>query len=170
MATTLAQVSVEEYFRTSSEPDCEYADGVIEERAMGELDHAAWQKALVRWFGDREREWGVFVFPELRVKIDPTHFRVPDVTLISRNAPREQVVTTTPLAVFEILCPEDTMTRVLEKLSEYERMGIGAIWLIEPKKRTYYVYRSGQLLTASTFELPGSNFRVALSQIAALID
>ena len=167
---TVSQISVAEYLRTSSDPDCEYVNGVIEERAVGELDHAAWQKALIRWFGNREREWGVFVYPELRVQVDPTHFRVPDVSLISRQAPREQVVTISPLAVFEILSPEDTMARMLEKLSEYEGMGIGAIWLIEPKKRTYFLYKAGQLLTASTFELPGSSLRVPLSEIAALID
>ncbi len=41
MSTTL--ISVEEYLRTSYEPDAEYVDGVLEERPMGEGKHSAWQ-------------------------------------------------------------------------------------------------------------------------------
>jgi hypothetical protein len=33
-------VSVEEYLSTSYEPDCEYDDGVVEERNWGEIEHA----------------------------------------------------------------------------------------------------------------------------------
>jgi hypothetical protein len=48
MAPTTTFVSVEEYPRNSSfEPDAEYADGQIEERAVGEFDHSIWQKAIV---------------------------------------------------------------------------------------------------------------------------
>ncbi len=40
---TATTVPIEVYLRSSYEPDAEYVDGVIEERPMGELDHAAWQ-------------------------------------------------------------------------------------------------------------------------------
>jgi Uma2 family endonuclease len=106
----------------------------------------------------------------LRVRVAADRFRVPDVTLLSRSAPREQIITHPPLAVFEILSPEDSMTRTLEKLSDYERMGIGAIWVIEPKKRLYFRYRDGQLTPGTLFELPGSAFSVPLAEIAALVD
>ena len=170
MAATGSLISVEEYLRTSSQPDCEYVAGVLEERAAGELDHASWQKALVRWFSDHETAWGIRVYPELRVQTSGDTFRVPDVTLLSRTAPREQIVTHPPLAVFEILSPEDSMARTLEKLADYERMGIAAIWVIEPKKRLYLLYRHGLLAPASVFELPGSEFRVTMSEIAALAE
>jgi len=163
-------VSVLEYLKTSADPDCEYVAGVIEGRSVGELDHASWQKALVRWFAGHEPEWGIRVYPELRVQTSADSFRVPDVTLLSRNAPREQIVTYPPLAVFEILSPEDLMTRTLEKLADYEQMGIGAIWVIEPKKKSYYQYRAGQLSPAAVFELPGGAFSVPLAEIAALVD
>jgi len=168
MATTL--ISIEEYLKTSAAPDCEYVRGVIKERAVGELDHASWQKALVRWFGDHEPIWNIRVYPELRVQVAADNFRVPDVTILSRNAPREQIVTQPPLAIFEILSPTDTMTDMLERLADYQQMGIPAIWVIEPKKPLYYLYSSGQLTPATTFELPGTDFRVAMSEIAAIVD
>jgi len=170
MAATTSLISVEEYLKTTADPDCEYVAGVLEKRAVGELDHAGWQKALVRWFAGRETEWEIRVYPELRVKTAADNFRVPDVTILSRTAPREQIVTHPLLAVFEILSPEDSMTRTLEKLADYERMGIAAIWVIEPKKQLYYRYRDGQLVPGAVFELPGSAFSVPLAEIAALTD
>jgi len=170
MATTVSPISVADYLKTTADPDCEYVGGVVKERSVGELDHASWQKALVRWFAGQESEWGIRVYPELRVQIGADTFRVPDVTLLSRGAPREQIVTHPPLAVFEILSPEDSMIRILEKLADYERMGIGAIWVIEPKKQLYFHYRNGQLTPGTIFELPGSAFSVPLAEIATMAD
>ena len=113
---------------------------------------------------------GILARAELRVQTGPENFRVPDVTLLSRSAPREQIITHAPLAVFEILSSEDTMTRTLERLADYERMGIGAIWVIEPKKQQYFRYRGGQLAPGSVFELPGSGFSVPFSEFAALVE
>lgn len=170
MAATATQISVEEYLKTTADPDCEYVAGVLEARAVGEFDHARWQIILGAYFLAREKELGILSGTELRVQTGPDNFRVPDVTLLSRSAPREQIVTHPPLAVFEILSPEDSMTRMLEKLADYERMGIAAIWVIEPKRRFYYRYRDGQLTPATVFELPGSAFSVPLAEIAALVD
>ena len=95
---------------------------------------------------------------------------MPDVTILSRSAPREQVIPHPPLAVFEILSPTDSMSGTLEKLDGYQQMGIPAIWLIDPAKPTSWQYSSGHLTPSSVFELPGTAFRVAISEIAALLD
>jgi Uma2 family endonuclease len=170
MAAPATLISVEEYLKTSADPDCEYVDGIVEERSVGEYDHATWQIILTAYFYSREKELGIISRPELRIQTGAESFRVPDVTLLSRTAPREQIITHPPLAVFEILSPEDSMMRTLEKLADYERMGIAAIWVIEPKKRLYLRYRDGQLTPCSVFELPGSAFSVPLAEIAALAD
>ncbi len=39
-------ISVEEYLRTSYRPDCDYVDGEVLERNVGELDHSWLQTAL----------------------------------------------------------------------------------------------------------------------------
>ncbi|HEY1159304.1 MAG TPA: Uma2 family endonuclease [Terracidiphilus sp.] len=170
MASTASLISVEEYLKTTADPDCEYVAGVVEGRAVGEYDHATWQTILVGYFLAREKELGIISRTELRVQTGADRFRVPDVTLLSRSAPREQIITHPPLAVFEILSPEDSMTRTLEKLADYERMGIAAIWVIEPKRQLFYRYRDGQLSPGAVFELPGSTFNVPVAEIAALVD
>ena len=62
------------------------------------------------------------------------------------------------------------MARMLEKVADYERMGIGAIWVIEPKKQVCYHYRDGQLTPGTVFSLPGTSFSVPFSEIAALAE
>jgi Uma2 family endonuclease len=170
MAAQPSLIPVEEYLRMTSEPDCEYVAGVIEERSVGEYDHATWQAILVAFFTARQDDWSIKARPELRVQVGLDRFRVPDVTLLSRAAPREQIITHAPLAVFEILSPEDTMSRMLEKLADYEQMGVGAIWVIEPTKHLYFRYRQGQLALGTEFDLPGTSFHVPFAEIAALAE
>lgn len=170
MAAQPSLIPVEEFLRMSSDPDCEYVDGVIEERPVGEYDHATWQIIVAGYFLMREKELGISSRPELQIQVSQNRFRVPDVTILSRTAPREQIITNAPLAVFEILSPEDLMSRMLEKLADYERMGIGAIWLIEPKRQIYYHYRAGQLTPGTVFSLPGTSFTVPFAEIAALAE
>ena len=171
-ATTL--VSVEEYLRTTTSPDCEYVHGVLKERAVPEWDHAAWQKALMLWFASHERDWGILVFAELRIQVAADHYRIPDIVLLSRNAPREQIVSHPPLAVFEILSPGDAMPEMLDKFEAYEQMGIPAIWVVnprrDPRKPAFLRYSSGQLTPTAVFELPGTDFSVPMSEIAATVE
>ena len=168
MAAQPSLIPVEEYLRTTSDPDCEYVDGVIEERPVGEYDHSTWQTILAAFFTMRQVELGIEARTELRMRVAHHRFRVPDVTLLSREAPREQIITHPPIAVFEILSPEDTMARMLEKLADYERMGIAAIWVIEPTKQVYYQFQAGQLTPGETFALPGTSYTVPFADIAAL--
>ncbi len=132
MAAATTFVTAEEYLRSSFEPDAEYVDGQIEERAARENDHSAWQDAILAWFRPQARQGQIRVRPELRVQVAPATFLVPDVTLLDRNRPIEQIVTHPPVAVFEILSPADTLKRVMAKCGRYERMGIQTILVIDP--------------------------------------
>ena len=77
--STGALASVNEYLSTSCRPDCEYIDGVILERNVGEYDHANLQIAIASYLYTRRKELGITVVPEQRVQVSPTRFRVPDV-------------------------------------------------------------------------------------------
>ncbi len=173
MATTTF-VPVETYLRMESEPDCEYVDGQIEERPMPEYDHSSWQNALTLFFGVQGKSWNIRSRAELRVRVSPTRFRVPDVTVLSRSAPLEQIIVTPPLAVFEILSPENRMAAMMEKFADYERMGIAGIWIIDPRKSVDeavgYGYQSGKLETVATFGLPSLGSTFTMQEIAAFID
>jgi Uma2 family endonuclease len=65
--------------------------------------------------------------------------------------PIEPIVTQPPLAVFEVLSPEDSLQRLKRKLEEYRIMGIPEIWVIDPQDSTYYRYEQRQLLRHDSF-------------------
>ena len=171
MAAAPQPTPLEVYLSTSFEPDAEFVNGTIEERPMGENDHSAWQHALDVWFGQHAREWNIRVRPEFRVQVSPDNFRVPDLALLDRSLPVERVATHPPIAVFEILSPEDTLSRMMTKLADYERMGIRTILVLDPKGH-HYRFRGGALepLTESAFNLPGSSCRFDLAEIENLLD
>ena len=165
------RVPLEVYLHGSDwEPDAEYVDGAIEERPMGEYDHSAWQQAIATWFQRHADEWKIRVRPELRVRVSATRFRVPDVTILDRNRPPEPVITYPPVAVFEILSPEDRHARLMQKLRDYEAMGIPQIWVIDPNGPVTQRFHHGQLAPADLFDEPAHSIRFELSAIAALLD
>lgn len=125
-------VSVEEYLRTSYSPDCEYVDGVIEERNLGERSHSIMQAYFTALFWMHRKDWGVQVFPEYRVQAAKTHFRIPDVTIVRSDVPPQAILRTPPLLVIEILSREDTLKRLMEKVADYLNFGVEHIWIIDP--------------------------------------
>jgi Uma2 family endonuclease len=173
MAATaqVTHVPVEVYLRSSFEPDAEYVNGVIEERPMGENDHSAWQNAIQLWFARFATEWEIRIRPEFRVQVTPENFRVPDVSILDRNLPVERFATHPPIAVFEVLSPEDTLIRMMTKLGDYERMGIQNILILDPNGKHFrFIKGALEPLPAEPFDLPGSRCRFDLAEIEKLLD
>ncbi|MBT9332275.1 Uma2 family endonuclease [Paracidobacterium acidisoli] len=171
MATaTPLPISVSEYLHTSYRPDCDYVDGIIEERNLGELDHAAMQGALMQWFSQHAREWGIHVYPEIRVQVSSTRFRIADICLVSRQAPREQIIQTPPVAVIEILSPEDRRPRYAQRLDDYRHMGVKHIWVIDPATRKGFDCSSRDWIETSHFVVSGSPVHLDLAALFAAID
>jgi hypothetical protein len=75
-------VPVEEYLSTVYRPDCDHVDGVVEERNVGENDHAHWQREILFYLRTRERELGIYIIQEQRVQIGPSRFRVPGISVM----------------------------------------------------------------------------------------
>ena len=136
MATS-ALASVNEYLSTSYDPDCEYIEGIILERNVGERDHSTLQGATFAWMFNRRRELGIAVFPEQRVQVNPTRFRVPDVC-VTLEVPEEQIFTKPPFICIEILSPEHGLSAMQERVTDYLNMGVTYIWILDPKTRLAY--------------------------------
>ncbi len=170
-ATQITQVPLDVYLKTSYEPDAEYVDGVLEERPTGEYDHSTWQHAIELWFERHAKEWNIRVRPELRVRVAADRYRVPDVAILDRGLPIEQIITHPPIAVFEILSPEDKLTRMMAKLADYERMGVRTILVLDPQG-SHFQYRNGALepLPPQPFDLPDGKCRFDLAEVEKLLD
>jgi len=131
-------IPLREYLATPYDPDCDYVDGVVEERNTGERDHAAVQMAVSACFYQRRKEWGIHVFPEQRVQISPTRFRVPDVCVVAGDKPEEQILSAPPFVCIEILSPEDRLTKVRQRMDDYLGFGVPYVWLLDPYTRKAY--------------------------------
>jgi Uma2 family endonuclease len=165
-------VSVEQYLSTVFEHDCEYVDGVIEERDLGEIEHSWLQAVLIGIFLRKMDEWAIFPLPEQRVQTQSDHFRVPDLTVLRANAPRERILTRPPLLVIEIQSPEDTLRRTAEKAAEYLAFGIEHVWVIDPYARVAYRGTANGLELARSGELtiPETPIRIVLADLFAELD
>ena len=166
-AVTKTPVTVDEYLHSSYRPDCDYVDGELQERNVGELDHAEVQSAIVQWFRNHGKEWNLRAVAELRIQITPTRFRIADICLIARSAPVEQILQHPPLAVVEVLSPEDRVSRYQERLADYRQMGVRCIWVVDPQNRRGYDCSTGSWIETMTFTVQNSPITLDLSGIFA---
>lgn len=165
-------VSVEQYLSTVFEHDCEYVDGVIEERDLGEFEHAFLQSFLGSIFVAHRAEWGIVTVTEQRVQTQRDHFRVPDLAILRAGTPRERILTHPPLLVIEIQSPEDTLRRTAAKTAEYLAFGIENVWVIDPAARVAYRGTSDglELVRSGELTITDSPIRIVLGDLFAELD
>jgi len=135
-------ISVEEYLNTSYDPDVEYVDGALVERNVGDYLHSLVQRNLTVAFTNEYPD--VLALPALRSKTRETRYRLPDVCVLL-HPPRTKYLLDACFLAIEILSEDDRMTKIMEKLEEYEQKGVPNIWLIDPRLRTMSVYSQGNL-------------------------
>jgi Uma2 family endonuclease len=165
---TATQVPLETYLHTDYQPDREYVDGEVRERNLGEKEHARLQKLILRYFLSLEDRGTLSVFPELRVQVSPTRFRVPDLTVLRADAPDEQIITHPPLIVVEILSPGDSLLGMREKIEDYLAFGIPNIWIVDPSDRMGYICRSGSFREwqpATNLNVPDTEISLNLTRL-----
>jgi Uma2 family endonuclease len=139
MASSTA-ISVDEYLQSVYRPDCDYVDGEIIERNVGEFQHSMIQGILIRMLYECARRLPIRVVPELRMRVSRTRFRIPDICVMLKQQRPEPVLTTPSFLCIEILSPEDRMSRVIERVREYLGFGVSHIWVVDPENRTAYSY------------------------------
>ncbi len=134
-------LTVEEYLQTQFEgSDCDYVDGEIEARHMGELPHAILQAELVFLLRNAGQPAGLKVLTEIRLQVSPTRFRVADLAVWRPGDIGARIPTVAPFLVVEILSPEDRVVRLQPKIREYLQHGVEFIWVIDPDERRALCY------------------------------
>ena len=156
-------VPVEEYLRTNYDPDCEYVDGQIVERNLGEKTHSRIQGEFIFFLRARAKELGMEVLPEQRVQVSPTRYRIPDVTVLRKSD--ERIVTSPPFICIEVLSKDDTMQYMQEKIDDYLGFGVPYVWIINPRnQKAYVVTRAGMVeATAGVLETESPAISMPLS-------
>lgn len=135
-------IPVEEYLNTSYDPDVEYVDGVLVERNVGDLLHSLIQRNIILALSRKYPH--VYALPEVRSETRANRYRLPDVCVLL-SLPKTRYLLDAAFIAIEILSEDDRMSRVMEKLEEYNQKGVANIWLIDPRLRKMFTYRAGTL-------------------------
>ena len=172
MATAPTLLSIDEYLRTSYRPDADYVDGEIEERNLGEYEHARLQFILAAIFARHEHDWNTRGLIEQRILVSPDRVRICDICLIDRGASRERVLRTPPVLCVEILSPEDRLPRAKVVLTDYFDMGVQNIWLLDPIRQMAYTFDANglQIVNADHLSVSDSPIHLDLTEAFAAID
>ena len=171
-AARIPHLSVEEYLHTSFRPDVDYVDGHIEERNLGQFDHALTQGFLFNLFFVRRVAWQIRVVPEQRVQTGALRFRVPDVCVISARRSKEQIIRSAPILCIEVLSPEDTFRAMRTRVEDFLTMGVPNVWIVDTGKRTLTVCAvSGDVEhRAGVVSVPGTAMSVDLAEVFGILD
>ncbi len=132
--------SVEEYLNTSYSPDCEYLEGHIVERHVGEKDHRRLQAEITILLGSLRERLGIQVYVEQRVQVKAERYRTPDVCVTSGPPPQGQIFTTPPFLCIEILSRDDRASDLLDKIDDYLEFGVAFVWVVDPRTRRAWVH------------------------------
>jgi Uma2 family endonuclease len=162
----------EEYLSRCYEPDCEYVDGLIVERAVGEFEHSFVQALLATLFNSNTESWGVYALTEQRIRLSPHCYRIPDVCVLRRGALREPILIHPPLLAVEILSPGDSLSRILKKCAEYHQFGIAHLWVIDPAERSLFHFTESGLTIQldGVLSVSGTPISIDIQEIFARMD
>ena len=161
------QVSLAEYFHTGHRPDCDYLDGVLLERNVGEWDHSRLQVLLGSFLLDRERQWGILVVPSPRIQVAAQRIRVADLTVLKGGRPTGGIVTEPPFLCIEIVSPADWVDEMRERIDDYLRFGVRYVWVIDPRTRHGYIYTTAGIrrVRDGVFTAKDPDISVRLSEL-----
>ena len=165
-------VPLSEYLRTTYRPDCDYIDGQVKERNVGEQPHAELQAILTGIFRLHRHDWAVRVLTEQRVQVSETRFRIPDICVLRRHDPKDRIVCWAPLLCIEVLSEEDRLHELQMKVDEFAALGVQHIWVLDPWKRiAYYASTRGfQQPEDGELRVAGTEIAISLAEVFAELD
>ena len=159
------QMPVEEYLHAGFDPECEFVDGEVLERNIGETDHAWCVTRAMFALANREKDLGVHVLPSLTIRMTSTHYRIADIALLRLDAPNEHVITHPPFACAEVLSTEDLMYRMHQKVRDYIKFGVKYVWLIDPQTRQMFEHSAeGVRQIVDTLRIQNTTVEIPLSE------
>jgi Uma2 family endonuclease len=139
---TKTQMDVEEYLHTSFDgADCEYLEGEIVERNMGQTLHGTIQAWIAYLLLQRASAAGIRVVAEIRIRITNQRYRIPDIGVWRASDDLGiGIPNCSPFLAIEILSPDDRPVAMMAKVHDYFSAGIEWIWIIDPYEGTAMVY------------------------------
>jgi Uma2 family endonuclease len=175
-------LSIEEFLALQeTKPASEYIDGQIYQKPMPQFQHSTFQVEIataINLIGKPQKL--AFAFPELRCNFGDISI-VPDIAVMRwANIPfleNKRVSNTAPTApdwIIEILSPDQSPLRVMNKISSAITNGSEIGWLISPAQDLIMVYEGDRLpekMTGADFlpVLDVLNWQVTVDDVFKLL-
>ncbi len=158
---TATLVPVAEYLASNYEPDCDYIDGEVLERNRGEHDHGLVQLNIAAWLKANARKYQIRPLVEVRLQIAERRYRIPDIMVLSADAPRDPVVLHAPLLCVEILSRSDSLNSIWDRIEDYLSTGVPVCWIVDSVSGSAWTATpagltkvAGRILRAGEIEMP----------------
>ena len=96
-----------------------------------------------------------------RIETDP-------LPTLACSLPREEIITHAPILCVEVLSPEDRISEMDERITDYFQMGVPCVWIFDPIRRKA-VLRTASTSTevTGTIRVPGTPIELALDGVFA---
>jgi len=133
-------LSLDEYFEATYEPECEYIDGELFQKALGTNDHARLQFRIARLLYRYEEAGLCQIATEQSLRVREGAVLIPDVCLLRPDNDERGVVSRPALLCIEVLSPSDRFTYTVRKCKEYLRWGVPACWIFDPIEKEAWIY------------------------------
>ncbi len=171
MATAVL-IPVSEYLSTTYRPDCDYIDGVLKERTVGERPHSILQSIFAAVFLNNFDTWCAVAMTEQRVQINSSRYRIPDICVVRDTDPNDGIVSVAPLLCIEIISSEDRFSRLQERIDDFASIGVANLWVLDPVERVgYYASPRGFTKTDDgTLRIANSSIVISLAEVFAQMD
>lgn len=154
-------LSVEEYDRLqeSEEDRSELVRGALVREPRPGAYHGRTQARLIRRleaFVEGEELGSVLTDVGVVISKQPPTVRGPDVVFYAASRVPDPLpegfLETAPDLAVEIVSPGNTVSDLLEKVTEYLKAGTRMVWVVDPRSRTATVYRSREDIRILTEE------------------
>ncbi|HEX5323017.1 MAG TPA: Uma2 family endonuclease, partial [Capsulimonadaceae bacterium] len=122
--------------------------------------HSKIQLRILMALGSLLQSCPLFPYPELRVRLEPGVYRVPDILVFEGEDPKQSVPSSPPLLVIEILSKDDRYLDLMQKLEDYQAWGVPNIWVVDPYSRRLSLYTASGLQNASSLALADYPFEL----------
>lgn len=161
-------ISVEEYLASSEYERFEYEDGVAYEKPMPNWNHSE----LCIWIGILLFKY----FPQFRVgaeirsRLKPNRWRLPDVGVRHESVPPEKYAYTPLYLAIEILSEDDTPEKLFEKCRLYHEWGVPYCWVIDGLERRIWECHREQTPKLVTEEISAGDIRLPVAEVFSRLD
>jgi hypothetical protein len=165
--STAVHLSLEEYLNTDYEPDCDYVEGILEERNVGKKTHSKVQMRLSAWLYSRVGEHKQDVLLEQRVQVSRSRVRIPRY-LSSRSACNRRNSSTAACPLCRDPFTRRPLDRVQDRLTDLLSFGVPTIWIVNPYTKEAWIATPDAPVAPVTdrkLRCPALNLEVELSEI-----